>query len=114
MAIVRFVWDRRILQGRRLVEHLLAGRPEPVPTPEALKASLPELEREGFLFFPYEALEYSDKRNADFFAKWDMTQYGMTFMLEPYIRRRWLDAFELVAFHDAPDDWQDFVVLQRR
>lgn len=101
-------------QGRRLVEHLLAGCSEPVPTPEALKARLHELEQVGFLFFPYESLVYADERNAAFFSNWDMCQYGMTFILEPYIRRRWLELFELVSFVEAPDDWQDFVILRRR
>ena len=30
------------------------------------------------------------------------------------IRARWSDLFEVVVYHDAPDDWQDHVVLPRR
>jgi len=100
--------------GHRLVEHWLAGRPDPVPTPAELRLRLPEFEERGFLFFPYEKLEISDPQNESFFGEWDLSQYGMTFILEDYIHRHWLDSFQLVSFEAAPDDWQDFVVLRRR
>lgn len=100
--------------GRRLVEHYLAGRPDPVPSSDELRARIPELEREGFLFFPYEGMEFTDRRNSEFFGNWDLSEYGMTFLLEDYVRAHWLEEFDLVAFYEAPDDWQDFVVLRRR
>lgn len=101
--------------GRRLVEHFLAGeQDDPVPSPSALEARLGELEERGFLFFPYEKLECPDPRNVEFFEAWDLESYGMTFVLESYVREHWLDSFELVAHRDAPDDWQDYVVLRRK
>jgi SAM-dependent methyltransferase len=101
--------------GRRFIEHWLSpDRPETVPTPEAFRAALPALERDGFAFFPYRKLDTEDQRNQALFASWDLERYGMTFILEPYIRTHWLEQFELLAFHPAPDNWQDFVVLRRK
>jgi hypothetical protein len=44
----------------------------------------------------------------------DADVYGMTFIDLCYIREHWLDLFELVHVTEAPDDWQDYVVLRRR
>jgi hypothetical protein len=41
-------------------------------------------------------------------------EYGSTIIFEPYVRARWSELFEVVAFDEAPDDWQDYVVLRRR
>lgn len=101
--------------GCRLVEHFLEGvTHDPIPSAAALKARLPELEERGFLFFPYEKLECPDPRNVEFFEAWDLEAYGMTFVLESYVREHWLEHFELLAHRAAPDDWQDYVVLRRR
>jgi hypothetical protein len=54
-----------------------------------------------------------DRDNQDHFRAWDLEDYGSTFILEPYIRRHWLARFELLAIHESPDGWQDYVVLRR-
>jgi SAM-dependent methyltransferase len=41
--------------------------------------------------------------------------YGITFVTEDYVRRRWSKDFEVTAYQSAAlDDWQDVVVLRRR
>ncbi len=99
-------------QGRRILRHIREGRPGMFVTPETLDARQEELEERGFLFVPYGA-DYARQEEAEHFEEWDMTEYGMTFLLESYVREHWLEDFELVAFHDAPEDYQDFVVLRR-
>jgi len=77
-------------------------------TPYGRKAS-GLLQAEGFGFLPYPTTDQDDllegPRPGD---------YGMAFVLSDYVRRRWLDLFELVALHEAPQGWQDYVVLRRR
>ena len=98
--------------GRRVVGRFLARDVHPaltIPAPEEMRAGLPELDGRGFVYYPlkhlYAAIPEPD-RGADV--------YGMAFVYEPYVRAHWLDLFELVALHDAPQDWQDYVVLRRR
>jgi SAM-dependent methyltransferase len=101
--------------GRHAVEEVLAGRRLLVPPgPRDLARRRGELERDGFLFFPYRSLGFAHSENRRFFEAWDLDQYGNAFMLEPYVRTHWGESFELVAHHEAPDDWQDYIVLKRR
>lgn len=103
------------VQGRNVMDMVLSGeRSLGVPTAEELRARQEEIERRGFAFFPYRRIEADDPRIRDHFDRWDLEQYGMAFILEPYIRERWSDLFEVVAIHPALDDWQDHVVLRRR
>lgn len=86
-----------------------------VPTPQRMRADLPRLERDGFLF--YRIVEESEQLDTKEREQWDIVDpalYGMTFILEPYIRKRWTEYFELVDLIEAPLDWQDYVVLRRR
>ena len=98
--------------GRRSVEKFISGEVLgglDRPTPEQLRADLPRLDGHGFLYYSLAAPSPSmpeAERGADL--------YGMTFLTEGYIRARWLDLYELVSFHEAPQDWQDYVVLRRR
>jgi SAM-dependent methyltransferase len=103
------------VHGRHVIDEITSGRRfHANPTAEALQRALPELERRGFAFFPYRKLRFRDRENKRFFASWDLEEYGDTFILEPYVRERWTRWFEVVALHEAPDDWQDYVVLRRR
>jgi SAM-dependent methyltransferase len=99
--------------GRHAMERLLESEQPGFPASETLRSHLAEFEDRGFVFFPYRGTTF-EGRNKAFFESWDMEQYGNTFMLEHYVRKRWTDLFELVAFHEAPDQWQDHVVLRRR
>ena len=103
------------VHGRHVIDEIVSGRrPHETPTPQQLARALPELEQRGFAFFPYRKLRFRDIENDRYYSTWDLDQYGDAFVLEPYVRTRWTDLFEVVAYHDAPDDWQDYVVLRRR
>jgi SAM-dependent methyltransferase len=103
------------VHGRHVIDEIVnRRRPHVTPSAQGLAAALPEIERRGFGFFPYRKLRFSDRENDRFFASWDLEEYGDTFILERYVRERWTKSFELVALHEAPDDWQDHVVLRRR
>ncbi len=98
--------------GRRATARWAAGEIDAVltvPTPAELRAALPRLAETGYLYFSlpirYDALPAADR---------DADVYGMTFIDLRYIRERWLDLFELVHVTEAPQDWQDYVVLRRR
>ena len=100
--------------GRRLVEIFLQEDSSMLPPPDVLRARLPELEANGYAYFPFQELGYHEGPNREFFEQWDLQDYGMTFHFEPYIRGHWQAAFEVVQFLAAPDDYQDYVVLRRR
>lgn len=103
------------VHGRHVIDEILSGRRvHQHPDREELARALPGLEQRGFAFFPYGRLHFRDRENDRFFANWDLADYGDTFILEPYVRERWARWFELVALHEAPDDWQDYAVLRRR
>ena len=103
------------VHGRHVINEIVSGRRAHAnPTAEALARVLPELERNGFAFFPYRKLRFRERENKRFFASWDLEEYGDTFILERYVHERWTRWFEVVALHEAPDDWQDHVVLRRR
>ncbi len=103
------------LQGQYIVDLVCSGeRDLGCPSRKELQKSLQELNSKGFLFFPYKSLGSTDKRNAEHFAKWDLQQYGTTFVLESYVQKHWSEMFTIVAHHSAPDEWQDFVVLRRK
>lgn len=89
-------------------------REHPHPDPAVMEEHLPRLEAGEFLFFPYRQLSFQHRQNEAHFSEWDLQQYGTTYLSEAYIRRRWSDWFDVVAFDPAADDWQDYVVLKRR
>jgi SAM-dependent methyltransferase len=104
------------VQGRRVVEEFLAHKNPELkwPTPRRLRADLKELERTGFKFYPFFDVKASNSRNQTYWDGYEADMYGATFILPHYIRENWLDLFELLAIHEAPDEWQDYVVLKRR
>ena len=99
------------VQGRNCFEIVCRGGRSlsGLPATSRLREDAAGLERTGFQHYPY-----------DFAIPWfsaeesGTTTYGMTFILEHYIRERWQDLFELVAFHEAPQEWQDYVILRSR
>lgn len=99
------------VQGRNCFEMFCLGmKPESgLPSPDELRDDAPELRRSGFRFYPYDsALPWMPPEEPP------GGRYGMAFILEHYVREHWLDLFDLVAFHDSPQDWQDYVVLRTR
>ena len=102
------------VQGRRVIEEHASGRrPGDFPPAEVMQRDLMEIERTGFRFYPYGQLQFQAEENQRHFDEWDLGNYGSTFVLESYIREHWLDLFHLEAFHEAPNEWQDYVVLRR-
>jgi SAM-dependent methyltransferase len=96
------------IQGRRVVERFLARQIDPrldVPSRDQMRSGLRDLENRGFVYYPY---------NPESKAKGKAEVYGMTFIYEGYVRAHWLDLFELIGWREAPDDWQDYVILRRR
>ena len=101
--------------GRKVIEKVISGQVDMGrPSSDELQARIEEMELNGYLFFPYENINSRDSRNRSLFKEWDLEKYGNSFILESYIRNSWTDIFDLIEFHPAPDDWQDFVVLKRR
>ena len=70
-----------------------------MPAPGQPRARLPELERRGFVYFPLDHDDAAIPR-----GEVQADTYGMAFVLEPYVRAHWLEDFELVALHEAPQD----------
>ena len=100
--------------GRNCLQQYASGkRLDEAPSASQVAADLTECERTGFLFYPYGALNFGESSNAAFFDSWDLDQYGSTFILPTYVREHWVDVFQLVAIHEAPDRWQDYVILRR-
>jgi SAM-dependent methyltransferase len=103
------------VQGREVVKKIITSeREDDFPSAKVLRRMTRKLESRGFWFFPYHRFESTDDRNQGYFEQLTRGSYGSAFVLEPYIRESWLDCFELVAFHAAPDRWQDYVVLRNR
>ncbi|MEZ5966210.1 MAG: class I SAM-dependent methyltransferase [Planctomycetota bacterium] len=95
--------------GRRCVDEILGPRAREFtfPTGDELRAAKPRLEAGEYAFFPYD-FEVSS-------LPAEMApRYGMTFFYPSYIRRHWTDLFEVVAAHEGPSGWQDYIVLRRR
>lgn len=100
--------------GKRVLEEILSGRrDEGRPSATEVRAKLYNIEQVGFHFFPYEAIDTQDPRTHHHFDSWDLQEYGLTFILEPYIRSRWSQLFHIITVDVAPDDWQDYVVMRR-
>lgn len=103
------------VHGKRAIERWVASdTPCESPTPAALAAALPELERTGFQFFRLPPMRQAHADNVEYWKTFDLELYGNTFITRDYVERRWCEHFELVAWHAAPADWQDVVVLRRR
>ena len=73
----------------------------------------PVREERGFAFFPYRTLTLGDRRNQKHYDTWDLAEYGLAFVLEKYVRREWATLFEVVQVREAPDGWQDYIVLRK-
>jgi SAM-dependent methyltransferase len=100
--------------GRKCLEELANGRTGGFPSAKVVAAGMDQCERDGFLFYPYRKLKWGEASNDAFFKSWDLEEYGSTFILPAYVKEHWLDLFDLVAIHEGPDNWQDFIVLKRR
>jgi len=99
---------------RRVIERMIARFLDyDIPSSKDLQRDLPEIERTGFAFYPYRQLKFDDFRNQQHFDEWDLETYGSCFIMESYIRKQWTDLFQVVSWHAAPDDWQDYVILAR-
>lgn len=95
--------------GQRCVEELLGRRAGQFRIPNAaqLRAAKPRLASGEYVFFPY---DFKVQSLPDDMAP----EHGMTFLYPAYIRSRWADLFEIVATHEGPSGWQDYIVLRRR
>lgn len=70
---------------------------------EDLSRARSDLEAKGFAFVPQPG------------GHLDTNLYGITFITEDYVRRRWSKYLEVITYRTAAlDDWQDAVVLRRR
>lgn len=101
------------VHGRHVVAEVLGGRALPGAR-EGLARQRAALESRGFAFVPYEKLGWRNEQNEAFFADWDLSTYGDSFILETYVRQQWTRWFDVVEWVPAPDAWQDYVVLRRR
>jgi SAM-dependent methyltransferase/uncharacterized coiled-coil protein SlyX len=101
------------VQGRCVTRALESRATGGFPSGEELEAELPRIEETGFGFFPYRGLRFGSDQQ-DYVDSLGREEYGSTIIFEPYVRARWSELFEVVAFDEAPDDWQDYVVLRRR
>lgn len=103
------------VHGRRVVEEIVSERVlVGSRTAARLRPLVPTLASAGFAFVPYENLTLTHGENTSFFQSWDLDLYGDAFILESYVRRHWAEFFEVVAHLEAPEEWQDYVVLRRR
>jgi SAM-dependent methyltransferase len=75
-----------------------------IPTAEEMRRDRARLDDEGFLYYPYPR---------DLLPDGMADAQGMTFLTEDYVRRKWLEGFDLADYRTAPTDWQDFVVLRQ-
>lgn len=102
------------VQGRCVVRATLEGRAAGgFPSGAQIEAELPRIEETGFGFFPYGGLRFGSDQE-DYVDSLGREEYGSTIILEPYVRARWGELFEVLGVDEAPDDWQDYVVLRRR
>ncbi len=103
------------IQGQNVIDLVVSGaRDLGSPSAAELRNEQDALRRDGFAFFPYSRIVPRDSKNRRYFERWNLEQYGNAFILETYVRERWVERFEVVAFHSAPDGWQDFVILERK
>lgn len=68
----------------------------------------------GFLFVPYQQLQFHNKQNEDFYSNWNLQNYGDAFIIKPYIEKTWGGLFEIIDWLESPDGSQDYVVLRNR
>jgi SAM-dependent methyltransferase len=85
-----------------------------VPSPAQIRADLPKFEKRGYLYYSFEGTTPKFEENQEFWERQKPDLFGQAFLSKQYIAEHWLDLFELVAHEDAPEGWQDFVILRRR
>ncbi|TAJ04421.1 MAG: class I SAM-dependent methyltransferase [Planctomycetota bacterium] len=98
------------VQGVRCWQRFQAGdfARAGLPAHAVMERDFERLRRDGFVYYPYgDGRPWVGGADAS-------DQYGMTFVLESYVRERWSEWFEVVAYRAAVSDWQDHVVLRRR
>lgn len=88
-------------------------RPDAHPGASEARAAQDQFAKDGLSFFPYQTFKHADKNTREHFSKWDLDAYGTTFIADHYVKRHWLENFELLELLAAPNLWQDYVVLRR-
>lgn len=102
------------VMGMRCIEKMIARNwPDDTPSADVLRRDLPRFQETGFAFYRYRQPDPGNESNRRFFERWDLEQYGVTFMLHKFFHPRWTDLFHVVSWNPAPDDWQDYVILRR-
>lgn len=102
------------VQGRTVINRLRKGDTAgDIPAAVALRDNEREIGERGFFFLPYE--QYFTKEDREVLpGEWDLKAYGSAFITENYIRREWSEWFDVIQFKEAPNDWQDYVLLRAR
>ena len=102
--------------GRTALRLILDGYRDNLLLPkEQLMAMTGSLQAHGVGFVPYaQPPIVPESGDSPIFDPFGLPMYGTAFNLESYVRANWTQPFEIVQYLDAPDDWQDIVILRRR
>jgi len=101
--------------GSRAVQRWVSGQaPASAPTADELRGALGRLRAEGALFFGAPRPESAHPENQVWAATIDPALQGTTFLTRERIAGAWTRRFQLLEHLEAPDDWQDYVLLRRR
>lgn len=98
------------VQGVRCWQRFQAGDfpRSGLPAHGAMERDFERLRRDGCVYYAYgDGRPWIGGADAS-------TEYGMAFVQESWVRARWSELFEIVAYLPAVSEWQDHVVLRRR
>ena len=84
------------------------------PPAKKLAKELSALEKNGFAFVPYDDIKFRDAQHERYLDSLGRGGYGAAFILERYVRENWTRFFDVVAYEESPDEWQDYAILRRR